>query len=461
MPTAIDYARQHGGRFEQQLLELLRIPSISTLKAHWPDARRAADWIAEDMRRIGMQDVQLIEHPDALPLVYGAWLGAGPNAPTLLIYTHYDVQPADRADGWLTDPFDPIVKDGKVFARGTLDSKMHLLIHLKSVEAALAANIPCPVNIKLLFEGEEETSSHHITEFLHSGSPLLDADLCVVSDGSLPDPNQPLLDYGLRGMVTAELIITGPPRDLHSGHYGGTVHNPIQALAEIIAALHDADGRVTIPGFYDAVRPMDDDERAALAGIAPVIAEEWRRALGIEPWGEPDYPLHERIGARPTLEFNGIAGGFAGEGFKTIIPHQARVKLSCRLVPDQQPDVIFDQLRTHLETVIPSTVTYALRQADMGSPAVLLERGSGAMQAAARAYERGWGRSPLYNRQGGSIPIVSHFLNALKLPVLLLPFGFKGGGAHSPNEYILLEMFHKGIETTLAFYEEIAVEKLN
>ncbi len=455
MTTALDYAKSHRDRFTDQLLELLRIPSVSTLPDHAEDVRRAAEWLAADMVHLGLT-AEVVHAPPHHPLVYGEWLGAGPDAPTVLIYCHFDVQPAALEDGWQTDPFQPVERDGRIYARGAVDSKSHVIANLKAVEALLNADDPCPVNVKLLFEGEEETDSSHIFRFVRENKARLGADVCIVSDGSMPDPDTPVLTYGLRGIMELELTVSGPKRDLHSGQYGGNVHNPIQALAEILAQLHDADGRVAVPGFYDDVPPFTDEERTALADIQPMVEAEWHRATGApQPWGEPDYHLHERAMVRPTLEINGIAGGFFGPGFKTVLPSKAIAKISCRLVPEQDPQRIYQQVCDHITTLTPPTVRTSFTWLD-GAPAVLLALDTPAMQAAIAAYERGWGVRPLLHRAGGSVPVVAGFQHDLQVPLALLGYGYKGGGAHGPNEYAIVDMFYRGIDTTIHFCQQFA-----
>jgi acetylornithine deacetylase/succinyl-diaminopimelate desuccinylase-like protein len=455
MTDAHAYAQAHAGRFRDQLKELLAIPSVSTQPEHAADVRRAAAWLVADMQRIGLTRAEAFEQPGSLPIIYGEWLGAGAGAPTVLVYSHYDVQPAALADGWHSDPFTPLEREGKLYARGALDSKIHVVAWLKAAEALLAAG-DAPVNLKLLFEGEEESGSEHIFGFLADNPDLVRADVCVVSDGSMPNPQQPVLVYGLRGIISFELTVSGPLHDLHSGHYGGTVHNPIQALAELLAGLHDAQGRVTVPGFYDDVLPLSAGERQTLAGMGAWSETEWRTVAGApSPWGEPDYALHERIGARPTLEFNGIAGGFYGEGFKTVLPARALAKISCRLVPNQQPARIAAALEADIARRTPPTVRSVLRTLEAGAPGVLLERDSAPMRAAVRAYERGWGRAPVFTREGGSIPVVDVFQRIPGAPIVLLPFGYKGGRAHGPDENIHVDMFHKGIDTALYFIEAL------
>jgi acetylornithine deacetylase/succinyl-diaminopimelate desuccinylase-like protein len=451
-----DYAQSNASRFKDQLVELLRIPSVSTLNEHAPDVQRAAEWLIDDMRRIGM-DARIYQKAGYLPLVYGEWLGAGDNAPTVLVYCHYDVQPAVMEDGWTTDPFEPVERDGKIYARGAVDSKSHVIAQLKAVESMLATDGSAPVNIKLLFEGEEESGSEHIFEFVAENKDMLACDAIVVSDGSNPAVNQPALVYGLRGVVTLELWVTGPARDLHSGHYGGNVHNPIQAAMEILSQLHDDNGAVTVPGFYDNVRELDDEERNILSDILPYAETEWNAVTGAKrPWGEKEYRLHERTGARPTLEFNGIAGGFYGDGFKTVLPSRVRVKISCRIVPDQDPERIAKLVQDHIADLTPATVTTDLRILEMGAPGILFDRNTDAMQAVIEAYKKGWGVKPIFSREGGSVPVVSAFDEHLDAQMVLMPFGYKGCGAHGPNEHVYLEMFNKGIATAIHFYDEFA-----
>lgn len=457
MPTAQAFALANQDRFIAQLDELLRIPSVSTLPEHAADVARAADWLIADMQRIGLHKAEIHRAEGYLPLVYGEWLGAGPTAPTLLVYSHYDVQPAAMVDGWTSDPFVPVERDGRLYARGAVDSKSHVIVWLKAVEAMLTSDEGCPVNIKLLFEGEEESESKHIFEFVANNPDKLAADALVISDGSMPAEDQPVLSYGTRGIVSLEVLLTGPKRDLHSGHYGGTVHNPLQALAELLTTMHNADGSVAVAGFYDNVQIPDSEERAILKEIAPWVEEEWRTVTGApQPWGEPGFAINERIGARPTLEINGIVGGFYGEGVKTVIPSQAIAKISCRLVPDQDPARIYQLVADHITAHTPSTVATKVTQQEMGARATLLDRNAPAMQAARQAYERAWGVSPIWSRGGGSVPVMQAFLAELDTQVVMLPFGVKAGGAHGPNEFVVLDMFAKGIVAALTFAHALA-----
>ena len=453
MTTPLEYARENGERFKEQLKELLAIPSISTLPGHRADVEQAAAWLAEDMRRIGFETVEII--PTRFhPIVYAEWLGAGENTPTILVYCHYDVQPAEMADGWHTPPFEPTEIDGKIFARGAIDSKSNVMAQLKAAESLLATG-SVPVNIKLMFEGDEESASEAMTEFVTANRDRLQADVVVVCDGSMADRQQPDIAYGLRGVVSMEVEVWGPKQDLHSGHYGGTVHNPIQALAEMIAQLHHPDGSIAVPGFYDNVLALDADERTELQKALPWIETEWKDvAAAPQQWGEAAYNLHERIGARPTLEINGIRGGFAADGFKTVLPEKALAKISCRLVRNQTSVSIYEKVRDYIAHITPPTVRSETRLLSTGEPA-LIDRHSLAMNAAIRAIERSWGKRPFFVREGGSIPVVVDIQRELGAPVVLLSFGYKGCAAHGPNEHVYLDMWYRGIQTMIYFYDEI------
>lgn len=454
MTTAQEYARANGARFLDQLKELIRMPTVSTLPERNEDLRRAAQWIADDMKRIGMNNVAVMP-TKGHPAVYGEWLGAG-NAPTALVYGHYDVQPADKEDGWDSDPFEPVERDGFIYARGSSDDKGQMFAQLKAIESLLASG-GAPVNIKVLIEGEEEIGSMHLGAFVRENVALLKADVCVISDGSMHTIDKPSITYSLRGLVGMELEVTGPSHDLHSGQYGGSVHNPVQALAEIVAQLHNPDGSVAVPGFYDDVVLLDDAERAELAKAAP-SEEDWRKFTGApQPWGEPTYRIHERTGARPTLEINGIGGGFQGAGFKTVLPAKAMAKISCRLVANQQSQRIFELVKAYIAHITPPTVRTELRLHSAGEPA-MTDLKTPAMHAAVTAYEKGWGQRPVFTREGGSIGIVADFQHELGLPVILMGYGLDSDGAHGPNEHFSIEMFHKGIATAIQFHQEVAAQ---
>ncbi|MBI5671305.1 MAG: dipeptidase [Chloroflexi bacterium] len=456
MLNAHEYASANADRFLSQLQDLLRIPSISTDPQRVADVQRAAQWVADDLRRIGMQRVDIM--PTAgHPVVYAEWLGAEANAPTVLVYGHYDVQPAELEAGWTSDPFEPVIRDGRIYARGASDDKGQVFAHVKAAESLLATG-SSPVNLKFLIEGEEEIGSPNLSRFIDEHLDLLRADVCVISDSGMARMDQPSIVYALRGLVGMELEVWGPAQDLHSGQYGGTVHNPAQALAEIIAALHNPDGSVAVPGFYDDVLPLADDERAELERTAFVEAD-WRKATGApQPWGEAQFKLHERIGARPTLEINGMAGGFYGAGFKTVLPARAIAKISCRLVANQNPRHIYELVRDYVAMITPPTVRSELRLLQAGEPA-FVDRNTPAMQAAITAYEQGWGKPPVFSREGGSIPVVADFNHKLRLPVILMGFGLNDDGAHGPNEHFSIEMFRRGIQTAIYFYEAIAKQQ--
>ncbi len=454
MQQRLHYAHDNALRFKEELKELLRIPSISTLSAHQSDVERAAAWLVDNLKRSGFQTAEAIP-TEQHPVVYGEWLGAGPDAPTVLVYGHYDVQPAEIEDGWLTPPFEPVELDGKIFARGAIDSKSNVMAQLKAAETLLATG-GAPVNLKLLFEGDEESASECMTAFVAAHKERLQADVIIICDGSMADREQPDMTYGLRGVVTMELEVWGPKKDLHSGHYGGTVHNPIQALAEIITQLHNPDGSVAVPGFYDSVLPLDEEERRELAKALPWIEREWDDVAGApQHWGEPDYNLHERMGARPTLEINGIRGGFAEDGFKTVLPGRALAKISCRLVPNQLSEPIYQKVRDYIATITPPTVRAELRLLNIGEP-IVIDRKSPAVQAALSAYEIVWGKRPIFVRAGGSIPITVDLKREMpEAYMALLSFGYKGCSAHGPNEHVYLDMWYKGIDIMLYYYDEL------
>ncbi len=449
-----EHAEAQFDTYLAQLKALLAIPSVSTLPEHKPDVQRAAEWLADHFREIGMARAEVFP-TEGHPFVYAEWLGAE-GAPTVLIYGHYDVQPPDPLDEWEAPPFEPVVRGGNLYARGASDDKGQLFANIKAADALLAAEGRLPVNVKFILEGEEESGSRSAPAFVHTHRQMLAADAVLISDTGILAPDLPCIYYGLRGMVALEVEVSGPKADLHSGGYGGTVHNPAQALAEILAALHDAEGRVDVPGFYDDVRPLSEKERAEAAKL-PWGEAEWRAETGAPaPWGEPGYTLVERIGARPTLEVNGIVGGFIGKGMKTIIPARAAAKISCRLVPDQNPDTVFQQLQARIHALAPDTVHVNLTRYG-GSPAFLVDTESPAVEAAAAAYKAGFGAEPVFIRNGGSIPIASLFQKELGgVPVVLMGYGLMDDNIHSPNEKIALASLKNGIQTGIHFLQALA-----
>lgn len=451
--TALEYATAHHENDVADLIEFLRIPSISTLPEHRPDMQRAAEWLAERLRGLGLEQVAI--YPTAgQPVVYGEWLQAGPEAPTVLVYGHYDVQPVDPPDLWKTPPFEPTIVGDNLYARGAADDKGQLFIHLAAARALMQSTGRLPVNVKYLFEGEEEIGSAHLEEFVREHADLLTADVAAISDSHILDPDQPAIVYGLRGLAYIEVHVSGPARDLHSGTYGGAVHNPIQALCELIASLHDDQGHITVPGFYDRVRPLEPDERAELART-PFSLERWLEETGVpEPYGEPEYTIVERTSARPTLEINGIWGGFTGPGAKTVIPAEAHAKISMRLVPDQDPREVADLVAAHLKAIAPPTVRVEVTELVHGD-AAMVPRDIPAMQSARAAYRAAFGADPVFMRAGGSIPVVATLQKVLGIPTVMLGFGLPDDNLHSPNEKFSLQNFRRGVQTVIHFLTEL------
>ncbi|MBK9123600.1 MAG: dipeptidase [Chloroflexi bacterium] len=453
MQTAIAYADSNFTRFLTELKQYLRIPSISTLPAHKADMQRAAEWTAVKLRAIGMDTVEVVA-TDGHPIVYGEWLRAA-NAPTVLIYGHYDVQPADPLSEWQHDPFDPLVMDGHIVARGSADDKGQVFINLAAIEALLTAHDgQLPINVKFVIEGEEEVGSAGLAAFVQSQRDRVAADVVVISDTTMLSLEQPAISTAFRGLLYAELEVFGPAFDLHSGQHGGVVHNPIQALCEIAAGLHRADGSVAVDGFYDRVQPLSEIERAELAGL--YSDDELRAETGAPaPWGEPAFSLRERIVARPTLEFNGIVGGWTGEGRKTVLPARALAKISCRLVPDQDPAEIAELLRARVAELTPPTVRSEFRVLGSSQP-VVVAADNPAMRIAMDAYEKGFGVRPILMRKGGSLPILSTFASVLDVPIILAGYGLPSDRVHGPNERFYLECLRKGIRTAIHLYEGLS-----
>ncbi|HET9614316.1 MAG TPA: dipeptidase [Candidatus Limnocylindrales bacterium] len=433
--------------------ELLRIPSISGIPAHAGDCRRAAEWIAADLRRIGIEHVEVAD-TGGHPVVYGDWLHA-PGAETVLVYCHYDVQPVDPLDLWDSPPFEPAVVDGRMLARGASDDKGQLHMHLRAAEALLATRGSLPINVKYVFEGEEESSSVHLDAWLAANRDRVAADVVVISDTGFFEGNIPAIVVGLRGLMYAQIDVVGTAVDLHSGGFGGTVQNPANALAAIVAALKDRDGRIAIPGFYDDVVPLDAAGHARFADL-PFDEEAYRAGLGVpELFGEPGFTVLERRGARPTLDVNGMWSGFQGEGTKTIIPAHAHAKVSARLVPDQDPDVIFERLRAFVEEIAPPGVRVTVRSLGGGRPS-LTPSDHPVTEAAGRALEATFGRPPVFLREGGSIPVAASFEETLGEPVVLVGFAPPDGHAHAPNEWMDLGNYETGIRTIIRLWDEIA-----
>lgn len=448
------YSRDHSDKFLDELKAMLRIPSLSGDPAHAGDVRRMAEWLAEHMAGLGLDTVEVMETAGH-PVVYGQWLGAGPDRPTVLVYGHYDVVPADLADGWDSEPFEPLVRDGKIYARGATDDKGQLFVHVKALESYLQTGGAAPVNLKFLIEGEEEVSSPNLKPFIVEHLELLRADVAVISDTSMRTIEEPAILHSLRGMTYIEVYVHGPKDDLHSGLWGGAVHNPAIALAQILAKLFNDDNTIAVPGFYDDVVPLTEAEREMIAKT-DLTEAQYMQSTGVPAvWGDAAYNIRERIAARPTLDVNGLWSGWSGPGPKTIVPAKAGCKLSCRLVGNQDPHKIFELLKAYIESLAPPTVRVEVRLLTTGKPA-LFPFDSPAMQAAARAYVAGWGAEPVFTRGGGSIPVVADIADLMGIPVVLMGFGLDDDGLHSPNERFSLEMFQRGIETTIVYLEELA-----
>ncbi|RMH18652.1 MAG: dipeptidase [Gemmatimonadetes bacterium] len=439
-------------RYREELFDFLRIPSISAQSEHDADTRRAAEWLVERMREAGLE-AEVCETPRH-PVVYGEWLGAGPDAPTVLVYGHYDVQPVEPLDEWESDPFEPVIRDGRIYARGTADDKGQLYLHVKAIEAHLKARGRLPVNVKVIAEGEEEIGSPNLVPFVEANRERLAADAVVISDSGLFAPGIPSILYSLRGLAYFELHVQGPDADLHSGVYGGPVVNPANALARIVASLHDERGRIAIEGFYDDVVEWDEETRAEIRGL-PFDEEGFMREIGVTALGgEEGYSTLEKRWSRPTCDVNGMLSGYTGEGAKTVLPARATAKVSFRLVPDQDPARVGELFRAHVERVTPPGVRVRVDELHGGRPwrARLDAR---LEQAARRALERAFGRPPVLVGEGGSIPIVGEFERVLEAPALLIGFSYPGCNLHAPNEWFAVEAFELGIRTIATLYDEL------
>ncbi len=452
LTAALDHAQRET--YLAQLFELLRIPSISALSQHAADCQRAADWLVADLTRMGIKQARALPTVGGHPVVCGEWLEAGPAAPTILFYGHYDVQPVDPLNLWHSPPFEPQVRAGAVYARGAGDDKGQVMLALKAVESMLTAEGALPVNIKFLIEGDEESNGEPLQRFVRENAAQLAADSVLICDTGFNAPGEPALPYSVRGIAAAEVRVSGPKTDLHSGGYGGTVRNPVGALAALIAALHDERGHVRIPGFYDAVRPLTPEEQAALA--TQLTVEQWQAETGVDtPWGEPEFSLAARIGARPTCEVNGIWGGFQGEGGKTIIPAEAGAKFTMRLVADQDPEDILRRFTDYILSRAPAGVRVEVIP-QQGCRAAMTPIDAPEMRAAARALAAVWGKGPVFHRGGGSLPVLATLQEALNhKPIVMLGFGLPGSNAHAPNEHFELAQFYGGMETIVQYCHEV------
>src|SRR5712691_288340 len=453
MNKVIDFINVNRDKYLDELKALLAIPSISALPEHAADVKRCAEWCADEMRRIGMQNVKLIPTPGN-PVVYGDWLGAA-GAPTMLFYGHYDVQPVDPLNLWETPPFEATVRDGEIYARGSADDKGQVFMHFKAIEAHLKQNGKLPVNIKIILEGEEEVGSVNLDNFIIANKADLKADVVVISDSPMFARGVPSICYGLRGLVYCQVDLRGSKGDLHSGVFGGAVANPAFVLAQMIAQMKDKAGRVKIPGFYDDVRPLEPAEREAWAQL-PFNERQYKKDFGIPKLaGETGYTTLERTWARPTFEVNGLLSGFTGEGAKTVLPAVAMAKVSMRLVPDQSPDKIAQLFEAYVRKIAPKTVELKITRMHGGKP-WMTSFDNRFVQAAGRAIEKGFGKKPIFTREGGSIPVVSTCQEELGLPSVLFGVGLPDENAHAPNEKLDVGNFHNGIIASAYLYDEIA-----
>lgn len=447
-----EYINSNKDRFLSELFEWLRIPSVSADSRHKGDVRKAAEFVKEKLTAAGVDKAELCE-TKGHPIVYAEKI-VNPSLPTVLVYGHYDVQPADPLNLWTSPPFEPVIKDDKIYARGSCDDKGQVYMHVKAFEIMMKNNL-LPCNIKFMIEGEEEVGSDNLGTFVKENKPKLKADVILISDTALISLEHPSITTGLRGLSYMEVEVTGPNRDLHSGVYGGAVANPINVLSSMIASLHDENGKVTVAGFYDKVAELSAKEREAL-NRAPFNLDHYKKDLDInEVKGEKGYTTLERTGVRPTLDVNGIWGGYTGEGAKTVLPSKAHAKISMRLVPNQVSSEITELFTKHFQKIAPPYVKVKMMAHHGGEPAVT-PTDSKAFRAASQAFEEVWGKSPIPTRDGGSIPIVALFKRELGLDTVLMGFGLDSDAIHSPNEHYGVKNFLIGIETIVAFYKHYA-----
>jgi acetylornithine deacetylase/succinyl-diaminopimelate desuccinylase-like protein len=449
--AALDYAGDHKQELLDDLIALLKIPSISTLPEYKEDLEQAGTWIADRLTSLGFEKAGLLP-TEGHPVVYGEHLKAGSDAPTILVYGHYDVQPPDPLDEWVTEPFDPQVRDDNIYARGASDMKGQIVASLRAVEAMVHSE-GLPVNIKYMLEGEEEIGSPNLSAFILKHAELLASDFCLNCDSMIQDPETPSITYTLRGLTYFELRIRGAKSDLHSGMFGGAIDNPANVLTELIAGMRDKDGRITIPGFYDNVRPLTEAERQEMVSKPD---SWWLEQTGAKSlFGDEEYSANERATARPTFDVNGLLSGFTGEGSKTVLPARAMAKISMRLVPDQRPEEIEEKLRAYLTANSPPTVSWELENLSSCLPSIS-ERDSESVRAAIKAFDAVWGKKPVFTRQGGSVPVVGLIQDLLGVESLIMGFGLPDDNLHAPNEKQHLPNLYRGIETYIHFMHEIA-----
>ena len=456
MDKVVDFINVNRDRYIDEMKRYLAIPSISALPEHKGDVRKCAEWTRDEMSRIGLQKCRLEETPGH-PIVYGEWLGA-PGQPTILFYGHYDVQPVDPLHLWTSPPFEATIRDGEIYARGSADDKGQVFMHFKAVEAHLKQNGNLPVNMKFLIEGEEEVGSANLDNFIKSHKDLLTADVVVISDSPMFDRGIPSICYGLRGLTYFQIDLRGSKSDLHSGSFGGAVANPAMVLAQVLSQMKDKSGRIKIDGFYDDVVELRPEERAEWEKL-PFNEKKYKAELGAPKlFGETGFTTLERTWARPTFEVNGLLSGFTGEGAKTVLPAVAMAKCSMRLVPNQDPDKIGDLFEEYVKKVTPKTVELKITRMHGGKP-WMTAFDNPFVQAAGRAIEQGFGQRPVFNREGGSIPVVSTFQEELGVPCVLFGVGLPDENAHAPDEKLDLGNFHGGVIASAYLYREIGALK--
>ena len=453
LQNALEYARQNRDRFLDELIEVLKIPSISTDAEYNDEVMRAAEWMANHLKGLGIENVEVMPTEGGHPVVYGDYIKK-PGAPTVLVYGHYDVQPADPLEQWETGPFEPQVRGELLYGRGASDMKGQVLATFHAIESLMKGGGELPVNVKFLLEGEEEIGSKNLEPFLQKHADRFKADVSLNPDAGMMGVDMPTITYGLRGLAYMEINVWGPKADLHSGLYGGAVHNPAQVLTELVAKMHDDKGRITLPGFYDSVRPITDQERADFARL-PNNDQHYLEETGVPAlWGEEGYISAERTGARPTLEVNGLLSGWTGPGSKTVLPAKAMAKISCRLVPDQDDDEVVKQMSQFMEENAPETVTWEVKKLT-GSPFAIADLDNPGVKAMNDAMQAAWGVRPLYRREGGSIGAVAMLQQICGVESVLVGMGLPSDNVHSPNEHLHLPTWHKGIDSFIHFFHNL------
>lgn len=452
MEKIIKYIRSQRQQYVEELFQLLRVPSVSTDPDHAGDVTTCSQFLAEHLKAIGMHKVEIMP-TEGHPVVYAEWLEA-PETPTILIYGHYDVQPPDPLDQWESPPFEPQIRNKKIYARGASDNKGQFFAHLKAIEAYFKQDNRLPVNLKLLLEGEEEIGSKHLDAFVRQHAEQLKADAIIISDTNMFAPETPTICYGTRGLIGLQIDIQGASHDLHSGSYGGIVANPVQVLADILSSLKDRDGRVAIPGFYEDVLDIQEKEKQQFHALS-FDEEEIKKDTGVpELWGEKGFSTLERRWTRPTLDVNGISGGFSGEGVKTIIPAKAMAKVTMRLVPNQDPERILQAFKAYVESLAPPTVTLKITEG-MGVPAYLTPLEHPVLSFVSKALQEAFGRDPVFVRSGGSIGILNTFSEVLQVPIVFVGLSQPNDNAHAPNEHMNEDAFYTGIEVAARLYNEL------